>query len=119
MSHPMKPVRITYDPDGDILYITFGQPTAATGYQLSDQVLLRIDRKTQSAAGLTIFNYSMHASATRKLPLPGIENDLGIKPVLLRILTTAPVNHFLRLTKGKQGVSVTLRSPSLQEAVAA
>ena len=30
----MRPVRITYDPEGDILYITFGQPTASTGYQL-------------------------------------------------------------------------------------
>jgi len=115
----MNPVRITYDPEGDILYITFGQPTAATGYQLSDQILLRVAPKTQAAAGLTIFNYSLHASTTRKLPLPGIEDDPAVKPLLLRILTAPPVNHFLRLTKRKQGVSVTLRSPSLQEAVAA
>jgi len=115
----MNPTRITYDPEGDILYISFGQPTAATGYQLSDQILLRVNPKTQSAAGLTIFNYSLHVSASRKLPLPDIKNDLDIKPVLLRILTTTPINHFLRLTKGKQGISVTLRSPSLQEAIAA
>jgi uncharacterized protein YuzE len=115
----MNPVRITYDPDGDILYLTFGQPTVATGYQLSDQLLLRVDPKTQSAAGLTICNYSIHTSTTRKLPLPGIADDPDVKPVLLRILTTAPVNHFLRLTKGKQGITATLRSPSLQEAVAA
>jgi uncharacterized protein YuzE len=115
----MTPVRITYDPEGDILYITFGQPTAATGYQLSDQLLLRVDPKTQSAAGLTIFNFSLHASTARKLLLPGIEEDAAVKPLLLRILTTPPVNHFLRLIKGKQGVSAILRSPSLQEAVAA
>lgn len=115
----MSPTRITYDPEGDILYITFGQPTAATGYQLSDQILLRVNPRTQTAAGLTIFNYSMHASTAQKLPLPSIEEDPTVKPALLRILTTAPVRHFLRLTKGKQGVSVTLRSPSLQEAVAA
>ncbi len=115
----MNAVRITYDPEGDILYLTFGQPTAATGYQLSDQVLLRVNPKTQNAAGLTIFNYSIHTSTTRRLLLPGIEDDPTMKPVLLRILTTSPVSNFLRLTKGKQGVSVTLRSPSLQEAVAA
>jgi uncharacterized protein YuzE len=57
----MKPVRITYDPEGDILYITFGPPTAATGYQLSDQILLRVDPQTQQAAGLTVFNFSVHA----------------------------------------------------------
>jgi uncharacterized protein YuzE len=115
----METVRITYDSEGDILYITFGQPTVATGYQLSDQILLRLDPKTQRAAGLTIFNYSIHASTARKLPLPGIEEELAVKPTLLRILTTLPISHFLRLTKGKTGVRVTLRSPSLQEAVAA
>lgn len=115
----MNPVRITHDPEDDILYLTFGQPTAATGYQLSDQILLRVDPKTQCAAGLTIFNYSIHAATARKLPLPGVEEDPAAKPTLLRILTTSPVSHFLRLTRGKQGVNVTLRSPSLREAVAA
>ena len=115
----MQPVRITYEPEGDILYITFGQSTAATGYQLSDQLLLRVDPKTQKAAGLTIFNFSVHASTTRQLPLPGIDDDPDSKSLLLHLLTTPPVNHFLRLTKGKHRVSATLRSPSLQEAVAA
>ena len=67
----------------------------------------------------TIFNFSVHSSGARKLPLPGIEDAPALTPVLLRILSTAPVSHFLRLVKGKQGVSVTLRSPSLQEAIAA
>jgi uncharacterized protein YuzE len=115
----MKLVRITYDPEGDILYLTFGQAMAATGYQLSDQILLRVDPKTQNAAGLTIFNFSLHASTSRKLLLSGIDEDPDIKPVLLQILTTVPVKHFLRLTKGKQGIHATLRSPSLQKAVAA
>ncbi len=115
----MQPVRITYEPEGDILYITFGPSTAATGYQLSDQLLLRVDPKTQNAAGLTIFNFSVHASASRKLPLPGLDDDPDSKALLMDLLTTPPVNHFLRVSQGKQKVSVTLRSPSLQEAVAA
>ena len=115
----MSAIRITYDPEGDILYLTFGHPTVATGYQLSDQLLLRVDPKTQKAAGLTIFNYSIHASSMRRLPLPGIDEDPVVKSALLRILAAPPINHFLRLTKGKTGVSATLRSPSLQEAVAA
>ena len=115
----MQPVRITYEPEGDILYITFGRSTAATGYQLSDQLLLRVDPKTHNAAGLTIFNFSVHAAASRKLPLPGLDDDPDSKALLMDLLTTPPVNHFLRVSKGKQKVSVTLRSPSLQEAVAA
>ena len=80
----MKATRITYDPEGDVLYVTFGQPAASTGYQLSDQILLRVDPKTQLASGLTILNYSHHATASREIPLPGIEEHSDINPLLLR-----------------------------------
>jgi uncharacterized protein YuzE len=113
----MKPVRITYDPEGDILYITFGQPLAATGYQLSDQILLRVDPQTQQAAGLTIFNFSMHAHTTHEIPLPGLEEEPEVKPSLMTILSSPPVIHFLRVVEGQQGPRAILRSPSLQEAV--
>ena len=114
----MRATRITYDPDGDILYVTFGLPAPATGHQLSDQILLRVDPKTQLASGLTIFNYSHHASASREIPLPGVEEHSDVKPLLLRILGSAPVNQFLSITTERQGISATLLSPSLQEAVA-
>jgi uncharacterized protein YuzE len=114
----MRPVRITYDPEADILFITFGQPTASTGYQLSEQLLLRVDPGTKKATGLTIFNFSHHSSAARAIPLKGLEENPNVRPMLLRILGSAPISQFLRLTTGQQGVSATLLSPSLQEAVA-
>lgn len=110
-------MRITYDPEGDILYITFGQPTSATGYQLSDQVLLRVDPETQEAAGLTIFNFSVHTRAAQDIPLPALEADPALKSFLLPLLVSPPVNHFLRLVEGQQGVRAILLSPSLREAV--
>lgn len=110
--------RITYNPEGDILYITFGQPTASTGYQLSDQLLLRVDPGTKQATGLTILNYSHHSSAAQEIPLGGLEENPKVKPMLLAILGSVPVSHFLHLTTGQQGVSATLLSPSLQEAFA-
>ena len=113
----MQPVRITYDPEGDILYITFGQPTAATGYQLSDQILLRVDPQSQQAAGLTMCNFSVHVQTTHEIPLPGFEEDPEVKRSLMTILGSPPVTHFLRLVEGKQGMRALLRSPSLQEAV--
>ena len=109
----MKSTRITYDPEGDILYITFGQPTAATGYQLADQLLLRIDPQTQKAAGLTIFNFSVHARTAREIPLTGIEEDLEVKPSLLQLLHSSPVTHFLRVVEQEQGVSAVVLRPSL------
>ncbi len=114
----MKATRITYDPEGDILYVTFGQPAASTGYQLSDQILLRVDPKTQLASGLTILNYSNHASASREILLPGVEEYSDVKPLLLHILGSPPVSQFLSITTGKEGIGATLLSPSLQEAVA-
>ena len=114
----MRATRITYDPDGDILYVTFGQPAASTGYQLSDQILLRLDPNTQRATGLTIFNYSHHAVASRQISMPGVEEHPDVKPLLLRILGSVPVNQFLSVTTGEAGVSAMLLSPSLQEAVA-
>jgi len=114
----MKSTRITYDPDGDVLYVTFGQPMVATGYQLSDQILLRIDPKATRATGLTIFNYSNHATAAREIPLPGIDENDEIKPLLLKILRSAPVRQFLSVVVGDTGAKAILLSPSLQEAVA-
>jgi uncharacterized protein YuzE len=91
----MLPTRITYDPDGDTLYVTFGQPTAATGYQLSDQLLLRVSPQSQTAAGVTIFNYSIHARTAHELPLPGLDEIDEDKPTILQILHSPPVTHFL------------------------
>jgi uncharacterized protein YuzE len=121
--HPemtMKPIRITYDPEGDILYITFGQPVSATGYQLSDQVLLRIDPQTSEAAGLTILNYSIHACGEQDIPLPGLEEeDPEIRARLMSVLASPPVSHFIRATEEEHGVRASLLSPSLREAMTA
>ncbi len=114
----MNPVRITYDPEGDILYITFGQASAATGYQLSDQILLRIDPQTQKAAGLTIFNYSVHVQTGREVSLSRLEETHDKAAFLLSTLTSPPVSHFLRITQKEAVTQATVRHPSLQEAVA-
>jgi len=115
----MKSTRITYDPEGDILYITFGQPTAATGYQLSDQLLLWVAPQTRQVAGLTIFNFSVHARTAKGIPLRGIAEDPQTRSLLLQILASPPVTHFLRIVEHEQGVSAVVLRPSLQEAVAA
>ena len=114
----MLPTRITYDPDGDILYVTFGQPTSATGYQLSDQLLLRVAPQSQTAAGLTIFNYSIHARTAHELPLPGLEEIDEDLSTILQILHSPPVTHFLHVTESPTGFTATLLHPSLEEAVA-
>ena len=97
--------------------MTFGQPTAATGYQLSDQILLRVNPQSQQAAGLTIRNFSVHVQTAHEIPLPGLEEDPEVKPALMTIVGSPPVTHFLRVVEDKQGMRAILLSPSLQEAV--
>ncbi len=97
----------------------FGQPIAATGYQLSDQLLLRVDAQSLEAAGLTIFNFSIHKQGSQGIPLPGLSGALADNPLLLQTLASPPVSHFLKLVKRKQGTCALLRHPSLQEALVA
>ena len=77
-----------------------------------------LDGKEPTAFKAVVLSYSHHTSMSREIPIPGIEEHPDIKPVLLNILGSAPVNQFLRVKPGKQGLSATLLSPSLQEAVA-
>jgi uncharacterized protein YuzE len=113
----MRPIRTTYDPEGNILYLTFGQPAEATGDQLSDQLLLRVNPQTGEAAGLTIFNFSVHVHTAQEIPLTGIEEVPEIKARLLRILTSPPLTHFLHVVERAQGLHAILLRPALHEAV--
>ena len=50
----LNSIHITYDTEGDTFYIAFGNARPAAGYQLSDQILLRMDPESDTPAGLTI-----------------------------------------------------------------
>ena len=108
----MNSVRITYDAEGDILYITFGTPRPATGYQLSDQILLRMDPKTDTPAGLTIFNFLHHAGSESGIELGEIEEEV------MPIISSEPVSRFLRIQSDGDRVNACLLQPSLKESVA-
>ncbi len=79
---------------------------------------MRLDAQTQKVAGLTVFNYSVHADSGQEIPLPGLDYAADIKPLLLSALTSSPVAQFLRLFESEDGFRVILLSPSLREAIA-
>lgn len=60
----MTESHVQYDEPSDTLYVLFGPRREATGLELSDQILLRVDRREQVAVGLTILNYSVLAQST-------------------------------------------------------
>ena len=104
-------IAVDYDSEGDILNIAFGKPRAATGYQLSDQLLIRLDTKTDTVASITIFNFAYHTQAEHEIKI------LNVDSRMLNILTSAPVNQFITVQPEKAGLIVHLRRQSFQEAV--
>ena len=111
-------VRITYDSEGDILFVTFGSPTPSTGYQVADQILLRVHPESRHPTGLTILNYSVHAHSRAPIPLSGVE-DLEAPAGITAVLRSAPVNRFLKVAEDARGLHAIILEPALTEAVAA
>ena len=111
----MKSVRITYDAEGDILYLSFGAPREATGCQISDQILLRLVPDRNEAAGLTIFNFLHHIHSGTGINL----NEGEISGDTLEMLVSLPIARFLNIERSDRGTIAHLLQPSLQESVSA
>jgi len=55
----MNQPNFNYDELSDTLYISFEPGTKATGIELNNNILLRIDKDKRTAVGLTFFDYSI------------------------------------------------------------
>ncbi len=99
----MNSPRFNYDEPSDTLYISFAPGESATGIQLNDHILLRVNKPEQRAIGLTFFEYSVLAQRTemgpRSFPLTGLaELSPELREFVLEILTSPPVNEILFLS---------------------
>ena len=108
-----------YDEVGDTLYITFVPGKKATGIALNDQLLLRIDKLTRQAVGVTIFDYSYLAQPTemgvRSLPLTGLaELSDDLRELALEILRKPPVSEILLISTYSPSVTETIPITLLQ-----
>lgn len=50
--------QIAYDAEGDVLYVSLGEPRPAISREVGDDVLLRVDAETGEIVGMTILNLS-------------------------------------------------------------
>ena len=94
---------INYDEASDTLYVSFISGKKATGIELNDHILLRIDKKMGQAIGLTFFDYSLLAQKTemglRSFPLSGLDElSKNARITVLQILQSEPVASFLNLS---------------------
>lgn len=96
-------VRLVYDEVEDILEVFFGENEPATGVELTDHILLRLNQTTGRAVSLTLLHFSILMERTeygpRSYPLNHLK-DLPepLREVVARTLTTSPVNEFLKLS---------------------
>ena len=53
-------MKIFYDQEADVLYVTRGKPAYTDYVEHSDDVVLRVDPETQQLVGFTIIDFSQH-----------------------------------------------------------
>lgn len=115
MSEPV----FTYDEASDTLYISFAPGEAATGIELTDHILLRVNKRERRAIGLTLMDYSILAQTTdigpRSFPLTGLDalSD-ELRQMVLDILLHSPVRDILSLSAYTPSLAGTIPIISLQ-----
>ncbi len=125
----MKEPTFNYDEMSDTLYVSFEPGQKATGIELNDHILLRIDKANRRAVGLTFLDYSLLAQQTdmgpRSFPLPGLKllSD-DVREMVLEILRHPPVSDILFFSSYTPSIyeatPITLLQPKgLPDAIAA
>lgn len=94
---------IRYDEPSDTLHVAFAPGRSATGLELNENILLRVDKAARTAVGLTVFNYSLLAQRTemgpRSFALTGIaELPHELRELALALLLSEPVSEFLTVS---------------------
>ncbi len=97
------PVRLVYDQEADTLEIFFGQNEAATGVELTDHILLRLNKQARRAVSLTLLHFSILTERTeygpRSYPLDKLDQvPEDLRELTLHLITSMPVNQFVKLS---------------------
>lgn len=108
-----------YDEMSDTLYVSFEPGAKATGVELNDHILLRMNKSKRKAVGLTFFEYSLLAQKTeigpRSFPLTGlIQLSDELQEIVFDILSRPPVSDILFLSAYTPSFVETIPITSLQ-----
>ena len=108
-----------YDEVSDTLYVSFVPGEKATGIELNQHILLRINKAERKAVGLTFFEYSLLAQRTeigpRGFPLTGLDQlPEELREMVLDILARPPVSDILSLLAYTPSLTETIPVTSLQ-----
>jgi hypothetical protein len=102
-THDGTAVRLVYDPEADILEIFFGENEPATGIELTDYIVLRLNQQTRRAVSLTLLHFSILTEGTvygpRSYPLSYLDElPEDLQEVVLQVITSMPISQFLKLS---------------------
>ena len=115
----MAKPNFNYDEISDTLYISFEPGAEATGIELNDHILLRINKRERRAIGVTLFEYSVLAQKTevgpRSFPLTGLSRlSEELREMVLELLQRPPVKDILSLSAYTPSLIETIPITSLQ-----
>ena len=114
-----------YDEEGDTLSIIFVPAATATGIELTDHILLRINKTAQQIVSITLLDYSLLVQETafgpRTFPLTGLAAlSEETRDLALDILRESPVRNNLRIAaytpKDGQIIPIVLVQPVMATA---
>lgn len=102
-----------YYETSDTLYMSFVPNVKATGIELNEHILLRIDKESRRAVGITFLNYSILIQKAdfgpRSFPLTGLTKlSDETREIIMGILESPPVIVIL---------SLSTYTPSFSEAI--
>ena len=115
MSRPI----FNYDEPSDTLYVSFAPGEKATGIELNDHILLRMNKRERRAVGLTFFDYSLLAQQAevgpRSFPLTGLAGlSDELRELVVDILQRPPVSDILFLSTYTPAIAETMPITSLR-----
>lgn len=115
----MNTPTFNYDETSDTFYVSFAPGEKATGIELSEHILLRINKAERRAIGLTFFEYSLLAQRTeigpRSFPLTGLAQlSDDLREVVLEILSRPPVSDILASSTYTPSLAETMPITVLQ-----
>ena len=111
---------ISYDEPSDTVYVAFAPGVSATGLELNENILLRVDAAGRRAIGITFFNYSVLAQQTelgpRSFPLSGLASlTPEMRELAVSLLHSAPLREYLATSSytpaAGQTVPITMVQP--------
>ncbi|HHH42029.1 MAG TPA: DUF2283 domain-containing protein, partial [Chloroflexi bacterium] len=94
----MRELHLSYDAEGDVLYISFAKGQKGSSVSLNDNIVLRFDAPTGEAVGLTLLDFSNLVHHPRPLPLSRLDDfPPELRQIVWRILTRPPVSLYLKI----------------------